>query len=282
MFRTAEIQKNILILIGFIFLAYVVIFLLAPKDIADYTIADTEYWRETGNRLMLKTAYNYNTKENVQSFPKTLGDWNGMNFKKREGVYEKLNADVLLSRAYTKEDGEREIIWMDIIHSKVGESFHKQKICVEGMGWKVDNDSIVEFSIAGGSNFYTKLYANKLDISKKDHKQVMVYWFMFKKFGLNSSDAVTMIRISAPVLNNQTSTATFSSIKGFVEDQLFNAMYESALQENPTVAEYLVSRYGKLGMFAIMLIVSVPIGIVIVGIRQGRRKNKGGKYNERE
>ena len=67
-FRTAAIQKNLLILIGILFLSYVIIFLFSPKDIADYTVADTEYWRETGNRLMLKTSFEYNNKEDIKAF----------------------------------------------------------------------------------------------------------------------------------------------------------------------------------------------------------------------
>ncbi len=261
MFWTAKIQKNILILIGIISLAYVIIFMFAPKDLADYTVADTEYWRETGNRLMIKTAYEYNNIDDIKGFPKTLGEWNSIDYKYPDFVYSKLNADILMSRAYTKD---KDIIWMDIINSKVGESFHKQRICVEGAGWNIDKESIAEFSIASGPNPFTKLYANRLDISKQGKKQVMVYWFMFKKFG--ASDAVTMVRISAPVSDNE--TATFNIIKNFVEEQLFNAMYENALPDNVTVAEYIIAEYGIPGMLAVVLIVAVPICIVLIGVRR--------------
>lgn len=247
---------------GILSFSYVLIFLLAPKDIADYTVADTEYWRETEKRLLLKTAYEYNNKEDVQAFPKTLGAWKSYDFRYPDYVYTKLNADILMSRAYT--DGSGDIVWMDIINSKVGESFHKQKICVEGAGWNVDNESSEEFRIAAPPNPFTKLYANRLDISKGDKKQVMVYWFMFKKFG--SGDAVTMIRLSSPVANNE--TKTFNSIKGFVENELFNAMYERAEPENITAAEHIIKKYGKTGMLAVMLSIAVPIGLVLAGIRR--------------
>jgi len=261
-FWTATIQKNILILAGILALSYVLIFLLAPKNVADYTIADTEYWRETGNRLLLKTVYEYNSKEDIKGFPKTIGEWDSIDFKYSDAVYAKLNADILMSRAYKRD---KDLIWMDIINSKVGESFHKQKICVEGAGWNIDRESIAQFTIADEPNPYTKLYANRLDISKEGKKQIMVYWFMFKKFG-SGNDAVTMIRISAPILSSE--TETFDYIKDFVEDRLFNTMYEDAIQEDVTVAEYMVSEYGKLGIFAIILMVLVPIGIVFIGIRQ--------------
>lgn len=239
------------------------VFLLAPKDITDYTVVDTEYWRETGNRLLIKTAYEYNSKEDIQTFPKNLSDWKGFDFKYPDYVYTALNAEIFLSRAYTKGDGS--LLWMDIINSKVGESFHKQNICVEGAGWAIDKDSIAEFRIANSPNPFTKLYANRLDVSKGNQKQVMLYWFMFKKFG--SKDAVTMIRISAPVYNNDTG-ATFNSAKDFLENQLFGAMYKGTEKEEITNAESIAKEYGNKGLLAMMMALLVPIGIIIVGIRR--------------
>jgi hypothetical protein len=260
-FWTASVQKDLLILIGILSLSYVVIFLMAPRDIADYTVADTEYWRESENRLLLKTAYDFNNKEAIQVFPKQIGDWESYNIIYPDAVYEKLNAEVLLTRGYNANNS---LIWMDIINSKVGESFHKQRICVEGAGWDVDNESIAEFRIASSSNPFTKLYANRLDVSKGNKKQVLIYWFMFKKFG--SSDAVTMIRLSSPVRYNV--SATFDSMKGFVEGQLFETMYERALPEKITVAEDMKRSYGIIGMLAIVLAVLIPLSVLFMGVRR--------------
>lgn len=252
-----------MILIGILSLSYVVIFLMAPRDIADYTVADTEYWRESENRLLLKTAYDYNNKEAIQGFPKEIGNWKSYDIRYPDAVYEKLNADILLTRGYNTNNS---LVWMDIINSKVGESFHKQRICVEGAGWNVDNESIAEFRIASSPNPFTKLYANRLDVSKGKKKQVIIYWFMFKKFG--SSDAVTMIRLSSPVIYSV--NATFESMKGFVEGGLFETMYKIALPEKITVAEDIKRSYGNIGMLAIVLAVLIPLGILFVGLR---RKN---------
>ena len=263
MFRTAKIQKSVLILIGIISLSYVLVLLLAPKDITDYTVADTEYWRETGNRLLLKTSYDYNNKESIQSFPKVLGEWKSFDYKYPDNIYTSLKADILMTRGYARSNGD--LVWMDIINSKVGESFHKQRICVEGAGWTVDKDSIAEFRIADPPNPFTKLYANRLDLSKKGEKQVMAYWFMFKKFG--SKDAVTMIRMSMPVNNNGTDDA-FNSMKDFVENQLFDAMYKINGKEDITTAEYISKQYGNKGLFAMTMMLLIPIGITIIGIRK--------------
>lgn len=258
-----KIQKNILILIGLISLAYIIIFLLAPKDITDYTVVDSEYWRETGNRLMIKTAYEYNNKMDIEKFPKELGGWKGYDYKYPESVYKTLNADVLLSRAYVKNGSVQ--IWIDFINSKTGESFHKQQICVTGAGWNIDKESVQEFKIADSPNPFTKLYANRLDLSKGDRQQLMLYWFMFKKFG--NKDAVTMIRISASV-NNNDMDGTFNTVKDFLEGQLFGAMYKESEAEEITNAEYLSKEYGNKGLIAMAAGILIPICIVATGVRK--------------
>jgi hypothetical protein len=239
-----------------------IIFLMAPKDVIDYTVTDTDYWHETGKSLLLKTAYEFNNEEGIKSFPATLGVWKSYDFKYPDSVYKQLNADILMSRAYQKSNGE--LVWMDIINSKVGETFHKQRICVEGQGWTVNNESIAEFTVANPPNPFTKLYANRLDYSKGNEKQMMVYWFLFKKFG--SNDSVTMIRLTSPVVSNE--TATFNSMKSFVEGNLFNAMYKGSEADTSTVAEYVIGKYGKSGILAIMVSIFVPIGLVFLGLRQ--------------
>ena len=256
------IQKNILILIGIISLSYIIIFLLAPKDVTEYTIVDTEYWRETENRLLTKTIYNYNDKDNVASFPKTIGEWKSFDYSYPEYIYTKLSAKILMSRGY-KKDSEN-VIWMDIMNSKTGEVFHNQKLCVEGSGWNIDNESVVEFKIADIPNPFTKLYANKLYISKKDKKQIMIYWFMFKKVG--SNDSVAMIRLSAPVKNN--TDMTFNLMRDFVENQLFDAMYDRIESEDITTLEYVLSTYGNKGLLAMIVILLIPICMIVIGIRK--------------
>lgn len=251
-------------MIGILLLSYVAIFLLSPKGMADYTVADTEYWRETNNRLMLKTSYDYNSQESVQAFPKSLNKWKGYDYRYPDEVYRLLNANVLLSRTYTKDDGS--LVWMDIINSKVGESFHKQKICIEGGGWKIENESIAQFKIAEEPNPFTRLYANRLEYSKKGEKQVMAYWFMFKKFG--SNDTVAMIRLTSPVITDEKNA--FNTIKEFVQDELFKAMYKQAEPATATVAEDIMNTYGNLGIAAVALGILLPLGLIFAGVR---RKN---------
>jgi hypothetical protein len=77
-----------------------------------------------------------------------------------------------------------------------------------------------------------------------------------------------MIRLTSPVIDNE--TATFDSIKGFVEKELFDAMYERGKPENITYAEYIIQEYGRNGMVAMALVLIAPIYLVFIG---SRRKN---------
>lgn len=253
-----------MIMVGILLLSYVLILILSPEDISDFTIADTEYWRESRNRLILKTVFDYNSREEIRSFPKNIGDWKGSDFRYPDEVYKILKADVLLSRKYTKSDGS--IVWIDIINSKVGESFHKQKICVEAAGWKINDQSTSEFKFAESSDPFAKLRANRLDYSRKDEKQIMVYWFMFKKLG--AKDSVAMIRITSPVITKEDDT--YNTIKTFIEDDLFKSMYYQVGQENMTVGENIMNNYGRTGKIVLAIGILIPVVIIFEGLR---RKN---------
>ena len=247
-------------MLGVISLAAVLIFLLAPAGIADYTVVGTSYWHETRDRLLLKTAYEYNNIEEIRNFPAELGDWRGYDFRYPEHVYEMLNASIMLSRSYSCNG---DLIWMDIINSKKGESFHDPKICYGG-SWDITNESVATFHVTGNQTHLTfsEMRANRLDITNKkdpNTRQVVLYWFMFKRF---SDEGVSMIRLSAPVRTDP--ETTFATMEGFLEDELFAAMYEGEVEEI-TVAERIIEKHGALGAFIIGVLILVPVFLIFVG-----------------
>ncbi|MDY6865778.1 MAG: exosortase-associated EpsI family protein [Halobacteriota archaeon] len=262
MVRTVESSRRYLLMaVGLIALAYVMIALLAPQDIADYTAIDTSYWRETDHRLLLKTSYEYNNISEIEGFPESLGNWKGYDFSYSERVYEVLEADILLSRAYTKD---RTLIWMDIINSKSGKSFHDPTICYGGK-FNILNESVEEMHVTGNKSYLTfsRMHVNKLELENKENpggKQVVLYWFMFKRF--NDEHGVTMIRLSAPVRTDVNETYDF--MKTFVEEELFSAMYESEVTEK-TVAEGLIDRHGRLGILLIFILTGLPVILIFFG-----------------
>ncbi|MEA1866305.1 MAG: exosortase-associated EpsI family protein [Euryarchaeota archaeon] len=248
-------------MLGVISLAAVLTFLLAPAGIADYTVVGTSYWHETRDRLLLKTAYEYNNIEEIKNFPAELGDWRGYDFRYPKEVYETLNASIMLSRSYSR-DGD--LLWMDIINSNKGESFHDPKICYGG-SWDIVNESVETFHVTGNQTHLTfsEMRTNRLDIARKDNpdtRQVVLYWFMFKRF---SDEGVTMIRLSAPVKDDY--EATFAMVKGFLEDELFAEMYEGEVKEI-TVAERMIETRGALGVLLIVILILLPVCLIFSGL----------------
>lgn len=94
----------------------------------------------------------------------------------------------------------------------------------------------------------------------------MVYWFMFKKFG--AKDAVSMVRISTPVIYNE--TEAFSTIKKFVENELFKEMYKQSGPETITMAEDIIDEYGNTGIVAMGLSLLIPLGFVFTGLYRNK------------
>jgi len=123
------------------------------------------------------------------------------------------------------------------------------------------NESVETFHVTGNQTHLTfgEMRVNRLDITNKknpNERQVVFYWFMFKRF---SDEGVTMIRLSAPVRDNP--EATFAVMKGFLEDELFAAMYESEAEE-VTVAERLIEEHGIFGIIAMLILLLVPICLI--------------------
>ncbi len=89
---------------------------------------------------------------------------------------------------------------------------------------------------------------------------------MFKKFG--NKDDVTMVRVSSPVGNGENVSYAFNRTKDFVENQLFDAMYNKSVADGVTTWEYISDKYGNGGMFIMVAMLLIPIGMVVIGIRR--------------
>lgn len=257
MFRISEIKRNLITIVGIFLLTFVIIFLLSPIDLADYTVVDTS-WHETENRMLLKTAFDYNCREDIERFPMVLGNWQGFNFTYPDHVYEILDIDILMSRAFTSEEG---IIFMDIINSRKGGGFHDPIACFSH-GWDISNIDIKQLNVARDGNYliFGNMYVNKLFAHNQvnpDRKQVAMYWYMFRRFGRD--EGVTMIRLTAPVRVD--TYATLAMMSGFIENELFDAMYGDEILEI-TIYEQIIYKHGSMGIFIILLLVTIPIIII--------------------
>ena len=255
-----DIKSYFLIIVGVIWISFIAILLLAPANIADYTVIDVAF-HKTEYRLIGKTAYNFNDPKDIAKIPHVINGWKGIDFRYPERVYEILDADIILSRAYSKNG---KLVWLDIINSDKRKSFHDPRVCYGG-SWNIVRESIecIEFKTSSNLTF-DKIYVNRLDLEyKKDPniKLVALYWFMFR-----GGEGVTMFRLSSPA-NDYNSTCEV--LKDFAKD-LLGLVYKE-VKKPRTVAESLIDRYGKLGYAVIVLSVVPALVAISMGLRGLRR-----------
>ena len=137
MSETADVRATFVIILGIILFSAALLVVLAPENLAEYTVIDTAF-HKTDHRLIGKTAYNFNNASEIAKFPRKIDGWIGVDFRYPRRVYEVLEADIILSRAYSK-DGS--IIWMDIINSDKRKSFHDPRVCY-GSRWNIVHEKI--------------------------------------------------------------------------------------------------------------------------------------------
>jgi len=250
-------------MLGIILFSAALLIVLAPENLAEYTVIDTAF-HKTDHRLIGKTAYNFNNASEIAKFPRKIDGWSGVDFRYPERIYEMLEADIILSRAYSK-DGS--IIWVDIINSDKRKSFHDPRVCYGG-SWNIINESVVEIPMSSSTVIFEKIYVNRLDLeNKKDpgRKLVAAYWFMFR-----GGEGVTMIRLSSPVAKDY--ATTYGVMEGFVRD-VMGVMYEEVKRPR-SVGEVWIDEHGFAG-YAGIIALFLPSPILIgLGVRMNRREQR--------
>lgn len=109
----------------------------------------------------------------LQSFPLKLGDWEGHDLDMTSEVRETLNADSLLSRAYTNiQTGES--AGLLVVYRKYGrrDFIHRPELCYPSQGWKIVETSTMELSYDG-----KKVDATKVVAENEGDRDIIVYWF---------------------------------------------------------------------------------------------------------
>lgn len=260
MHTLADVKAIFLILLGLLLLSAALIVVLAPESLADYTVIDTAF-HKTDHRLIGRTAYNFNNASEIARFPKEIGGWRGIDFRYPKRVYEALEADIILSRAYSKNSS---IIWMDIINSDKRKSFHNPKVCY-GNRWNIINESVEEIPMNRTSAvIFDKIYVNRLNLEDKknaEKKLVVLYWFIFR-----GGQGVTMIRLTSPVKHDYEST--YATMKDFTRDTM-GLMYEE-LKRQKSMGELWIEKYGFKAYIGLVLLFLPSAIFIVMGIRMNR------------
>ncbi len=115
-------------------------------------------------------------KQALDSFPKTIGEWNGREAFFDAEIYEVLGVDD--SALINYQDAGSNFIQLYVGYydsQREGDLIHSPKNCMPGSGWEITETSLVKINIPSVEN--RNINAIKLRIEKGPHHQVVLYWF---------------------------------------------------------------------------------------------------------
>ncbi len=108
------------------------------------------------------------------TIPLTANGYAGTALRFSEQSYDILQADTTTLRRYIDSKGRR--LWLFIAYfssQKYGSQIHSPKLCLPGVGWRIQQIEPYRLELAGGH----AREVNRLVISEGDSRQVMFYWF---------------------------------------------------------------------------------------------------------
>ena len=113
----------------------------------------------------------------LEALPMKIGGWQAdENLAIEEDIKEVLKSSQDLWRAYTDSNQQQIGLFMAYFQDqKYGEQIHSPKHCLPGSGWKITDRET--FVVQLQDSPAAQLKINKLVISKKYFKEILLYWF---------------------------------------------------------------------------------------------------------
>lgn len=165
------------------------------------------------------------------TFPMTIGQWNGTTSRFDENVYEILGVDDSILATYRSDNGEAVHLYVGFYQSqREGDLIHSPKNCMPGSGWNITQTSIESVDVNAQGTPKT-IDVIKLLLAKGTQKQVVLYWFQSRGRIISSEymqkiwlviDSITkqrtdgsFVRMIAPVVENEQDTVDF--LKNFIQ-----------------------------------------------------------------
>jgi EpsI family protein len=171
-------------------------------------------------------------RQELHSFPRQLGNWNGTDLEIDEETRRVLGPGDFLRRIYNVPDLEQPSIDLFIAYfpsQRAGDTIHSPKNCLPGSGWTPVESSQVTLSVASHSPFP----ANRYVIAMGGKQQLVLYWYWAHDRGVASeywakyyliADSIKMhrsdgslVRIVTPLAAGETSGAAEQRLLPFVE-----------------------------------------------------------------
>ncbi len=172
--------------------------------------------------------------------PMQSNDYTSEEHRFDQQSYDVLLADTTTLREY--RDSEGNPIWLFVAYfesQKYGSQIHSPKHCLPGSGWKIGKIEPYRIALPDGQTFDV----NRMVITERDHKQLMLYWFetrggvirsefglkwdlMLNSLFLRPTDAA-FVRLNLPMVNGNDLEATTREATAYLAE--FYPAIEKAL-----------------------------------------------------
>ena len=268
--------KKYSLVVGISILIAVVVLLLSSSDLffsSGVSFIDTDLYKSSGDEVYVKTKMDFGNSEHMENFPLQIEDWIGVKYDAGDWK-ELLNADTGISLAYTRP-GLFPPVYLVIVQSESDTSFHPPDVCYQAQGYEIEGsgkESVVVDDpdwMEDSSRITVPLAklvvyreAENVDTGKTviDDRWLVMYCYV--KENQYTSDMVTMIRVSTRIPVEGSYGDHLGLEKQFFSDAL-PLMFQPEEEEdwNPVVME--LADWGVGGYFLIVLLVSVPFGIMV-------------------
>ena len=174
-----------------------------------------------GLTIMLSKAPEMVQSQDIQTFPRVIGEWNGEDIPLEEEVYEILETRNVLCREYSiapQSSRDKIPLYLTIVYSENNRKVsHPPEICYSGSGTEIMDKSEITINTSSEDIKATKFIAKS-----NRRKELVLYWYLagnefttdyikqqlkiaFKQ-ARNKKAGGALIKISAPIVESEEKT----------------------------------------------------------------------------
>jgi hypothetical protein len=160
-------------------------------------VTDIDTWQQTRRQQWVRTPYDLRPDADWTSLPLQIDGWSGEDVHDVDpAVFEVLQPDAYLSRYYRRGDGR--YLWLSLLSSRRGASFHPPQICYGGWHTVVRSEPV---PLVQG-----ELYAMSLLASREQDVQLVYHFYLWPGPARKLEDGLVMFKVTAPLQGTESET----------------------------------------------------------------------------
>jgi hypothetical protein len=270
----AFLRRYSLVVGGLVLVIVAIVLVTVPGDVLalQATFISSELHRAADSETRVRTKLDLGDAEHMNSIPKNLDMWVGLDFGSSE-VAEQLGAELVLLRTYLYT-GRYLPVHFIVVQSGDPTSFHAPPTCYRACGWNIEEEGLEEIPVTDAS--WTagadpvSLHARKLVVSKPSSeegtdREVVLYFYVK---GRLFEDKVTMVEATADVSSSGSYDDTLQATGALLGEMLPYMFEPEEDQGGDILAARLAGSWG--GIVLMVVLVLGPVALMVYPrIRRG-------------